>query len=108
MFVIWKVFAIPSRLIASVAVPPMSRPLNRTRPVVGVWSPETTLNKVDLPAPLGPITEKTWPRRTAKLTFDSAASAPKLFEMPSTSRITPSCAIGGRPGARGSRAGPWA
>ena len=59
MLVIWNVLAMPSRLIASGGSPPICCPLNRTRPAVGVWSPETTLNKVDLPAPLGPITEKT-------------------------------------------------
>jgi hypothetical protein len=57
--VIWKVLAMPSRLITSGARPPMSRPRKRTRPAVGAWRPDTMLKSVDLPAPFGPITEKT-------------------------------------------------
>src|SRR5256886_13616484 len=36
------------------------------RSLVGAYSPDTTLKSVDLPAPFGPITEKTWPWDTAK------------------------------------------
>src|SRR2546427_300204 len=59
VLVVWRVLALPTRVFAAGVPPPISCLLNRTRPAVGVWSPETTLNKVDLPAPLGPITEKT-------------------------------------------------
>ena len=48
------------------------------------------LKSVDLPAPLGPMTEKTSPARTSRLTPESAARAPKLFDTPSTaSTISP-------------------
>src|SRR5439155_4310282 len=60
-FVSWKVFAMPSRLIRSGGRPAISRPAKLTRPLVGAYSPDTTLKSVDLPAPFGPITEKTWP-----------------------------------------------
>ncbi len=83
----------PRRLIASGARPLISRPPKRTRPAVGAWMPVTTLKSVDLPAPFGPITEKTSPSRTVRLTSVSAASAPKLRETASTSRTTPSRAI---------------
>src|SRR2546430_13628355 len=56
----------PSRLIRSGGRPAISRPAKLTRPLVGAYSPDTTLKSVDLPAPFGPITEKTWPWDTAK------------------------------------------
>ena len=96
---IWKVFAMPSRLILSGGRPVISRPRKTTRPAFGAYRPETTLKSVDLPAPFGPMTEKTWPWDTAKPTRLSAASAPKFLETPSTSRITPPAAIEGAPWA---------
>src|ERR1700675_5034435 len=67
--VIWNVLAIPRRLITSGARPVTSSPRNHTWPAVGACRPETTLNSVDFPAPLGPITEKTCPSWTVKLTL---------------------------------------
>ena len=47
----------PRRVRATGPIPPMSRPLNRTRPSVGGSAPVSTLMRVDLPAPLGPMIE---------------------------------------------------
>src|SRR3989454_74041 len=65
----------PSRLILSGGRPVISRPRKTTRPAFGAYRPETTLKSVDLPAPFGPMTEKTWPSDTAKPTRLSAARA---------------------------------
>ena len=46
----------------------VSAPSNVTRPVRTPKSPNTVLNRVDLPAPLGPITVVMAPRRMAALT----------------------------------------
>src|SRR2546425_1253190 len=74
----------------------------------GACSPETTLKSVDLPAPFGPITEKTWPASTAKLTRVSAASAPNRLETVSTSRITPPRVPSAARRSGAARAGPGA
>ena len=75
--------------MTSGASPVISPPPNTMRPEVGVCRPAMTLKSVDLPAPLGPMTEKTSPTRTSKLTPESAARAPKLFDTPSTASTTP-------------------
>src|SRR5713226_8599879 len=54
-----------------------SSPLKRTWPELARSSPESRLRKVDLPAPLGPITACTSPRWNASETESTAASAPK-------------------------------
>ncbi len=46
----------------------VSAPSKVTRPVRTPKSPNTVLNRVDLPAPLGPITVVMAPRRMAALT----------------------------------------
>src|SRR2546421_4851721 len=53
------------------------------------------LSTVVLPAPFGPIIEKTWPASTSRLTFVTAWTPPNDFE---TSRIS-TCALIGRRGA---------
>src|SRR5262245_14034421 len=98
MLVIWKVLASPRRLMSSGGSPVMSWPWKLTVPALGACSPAMTLNSVDLPAPLGPMTEKTSPCRTARLTSARAASAPKLLPSPDTSRIgITRTGSGGRP-----------
>jgi len=87
MLVIWNVLATPRRLMISGDRPVMSSPRKRTRPAVGAWSPLITLKSVDLPAPLGPMTEKISPGRTSNDTPLRAASAPKWRDRPSTSSI---------------------
>ena len=63
-----------------------SAPSTRTVPLVGGVSPHMTLNKVDLPAPLGPSRAVT-PARTEKLTSDTATTSPNTFDTPSTSTM---------------------
>ena len=48
----------PSRATACCGSPVISRPLNQTRPEVGVVSPEMSRKNVVLPAPLGPMIER--------------------------------------------------
>ncbi len=55
------------------------------RPALGARLPLTISNKVDLPAPLGPISPTTSPARTANETSRSATTPPKLRQMPFTS-----------------------
>src|SRR3954451_12244205 len=45
------------------------------RPLVGGTIPATALNSVVLPAPLGPIMARRWPRGTDRLTPSTARSA---------------------------------
>ncbi len=55
---------IPRRTMASAARPVISCPSIRTRPAAGTISPEMARSRVDLPAPLGPMTETISPART--------------------------------------------
>ena len=54
------------------ASPMTSMPARATRPDVGVIRPVRTRNRVDLPAPFGPTTAKTWPGHTSS---DRSATA---------------------------------
>jgi hypothetical protein len=54
----------------------MSRPLKRTVPALGRTPPVSTLIKVDLPAPFGPMIETSWPVSTPRLTASSARKSP--------------------------------
>ena len=55
-----------------------SPPSKDTRPEVGGSSPAMSLKNVLLPAPLGPITDRSSPARTSKSTALTARSLPKL------------------------------
>ena len=55
-----------------------SSPSKDTRPEVGGSSPAMSLKNVLLPAPLGPITDRSSPVRTSKSTALTARSRPKL------------------------------
>src|SRR5436309_2366086 len=57
--------------------PVMSLPLNHTRPEEGAISPDTRRKKVVLPAPFGPMIERSSPRRTVKSTRSTARRLPK-------------------------------
>ena len=48
-------------------------------PLSGVMLPATMLNRVDLPAPLGPIRPVTEPRATLSEQLETAVSPPKLL-----------------------------
>ncbi len=66
----------PSRERACGAMAVMSAPSNTMRPLLGATSPVIRLNKVVLPAPLGPITASASPPSTTRLTASTALSAP--------------------------------
>src|SRR5712675_1229491 len=66
----------PSRESSSGLAVVTSSPRKRTRPAVARSSPERRLRKVDLPAPLGPMTACTRPSSKASETSFTAESAP--------------------------------
>ena len=68
--------------------PVMSRPLYRMRPRVGVRKCVRRLKHVVLPAPLGPISAWTEPRRTRRFTSLTATNPRNSLVKPSVSRIT--------------------
>ena len=75
----WKVRAIPNSATRSGRWPMMDRPFHRMSPSWGryTWLMEL---KIDvLPAPLGPMIEKTSPFVTWNETFDSARTPPKRW-----------------------------
>src|SRR5438309_1063109 len=78
--------------------PVMTAPSKRASPPSGASSPVTTLKSVVLPAPLGPITERSSPRLTPNEAPSTAASPPKYF-------VTPSTSSSGRPSSRVTGAG---
>ena len=61
MFVTWYERAIPRRETAWAGRPVMSPPLNRICPADGGRTPVSRLKNVVLPAPLGPMTERSSP-----------------------------------------------
>src|SRR5215467_3264336 len=77
MFVIWYDLAMPSRAVSCCGIPVMSAPLNQMRPEVGTVSPEIKRKKVVLPAPFGPMIERSSPRRTTTSTRSTAIRLPK-------------------------------
>src|SRR3990172_7282393 len=64
-----------------------SRPLNSTLPSLGPKMPLIRFNKVDFPAPFGPMSPSISPLSTLKLTSFSAGNPPKYFVSLSPSRI---------------------
>ena len=73
----WNVRTTPLRATICGARPEIRSPRNSTSPEVGLRKDEISLNSVDLPAPLGPITERISRSRTAKETLLTATSPPK-------------------------------
>src|SRR5689334_3573766 len=63
----------------------MSRPSTMTLPAVGCRWPVIRLNRVDLPAPFGPITAAISPSATARSTSLTALKPPNDFDSPLTS-----------------------
>src|SRR5262245_18929388 len=82
----WNVRPIPSRARWCGLRRVMSRPSSSMRPVSGACSPVTTLNRVVLPAPLGPMRPVTCPTWTSIDTSLSAWRPPKLTDTCCTSR----------------------
>ena len=62
----WVLMPTPSRAMAKRSRPVTSRPRQRMRPAVGLSWPVRHLKKVLLPAPLGPIRQRSSPSATAK------------------------------------------
>src|SRR5215813_2017938 len=85
MLVRWKERPMPSRQRSCGAMPVMSRPFNTTSPASGRRWPVMRLNRVVLPAPLGPMIALIEPGATVKLTPLTARKPPKLLVMPRTS-----------------------
>src|SRR5215217_6534136 len=65
----------------------MSRSPNTRLPSSGEMKPDTRLNRVVLPAPLGPITPWTCPGATSRSTALTASSPPKRLVSPLARRI---------------------
>jgi hypothetical protein len=78
----------PNRQRRTSEVRVTSRPSNDTLPVEARSTPVTSLNNVDLPAPLGPIRAWRAPGATSRSTPATALSAPK-------DRLTPAHASTG-------------
>src|SRR5581483_9467849 len=87
MLVRWKERPMPIRQMRCGAAPVMSRPLSSTRPASGDRWPVMRLKRVDLPAPLGPMTAAISPRATERLTPSTAVKPSKVLRTPSTSSI---------------------
>ena len=85
MLVIWNVREMPRRQRAGAASAVTSSPRKSTRPAVGASSPEIRWNSVVLPAPFGPMTARSSPGSTAKLTPSTACRAPKARPSPRAS-----------------------
>src|SRR6056297_1763488 len=73
----WKVRARPRRARARVGKCVTSRPAKLTWPASGLRAPQIWAIRVDLPAPLGPITAWISPGRRSRLTSSQARTAPK-------------------------------
>ncbi|MCY1302062.1 hypothetical protein D9M70_517030 [compost metagenome] len=67
----------PMRAMAREGMPLMRWPRNSTSPEVGVSTPESWLNRVLLPAPLGPIRARISPARTSRFMSLLATRPPK-------------------------------
>src|SRR5215212_8554772 len=85
---IWKVRPMPRRHTSSGGSRSIPTPWNAMRPWSGLNTPAIRLNNVVLPAPFGPITAKTAPSGTEKLTSATARRPWKFFETLVTSRST--------------------
>src|SRR5215471_14294003 len=68
-------------------LPVTSTPRKRTLPADGRNVPLITLKSVVFPAPLGPMKPQIWRSGTSKFTSFKAATPPKYFVSPWTSRI---------------------
>src|SRR5215813_13622067 len=76
----WNVRPMPARACVSAEERVRSTPSNSTWPVVGTVSPARQLKKVDLPAPLGPISPMISPSATARSAPRTARKLPNALE----------------------------
>ena len=72
----WYTMSMPAARACVTEVKCTSWPLSRIRPLVGGWKPQMILSRVDLPAPLSPISPSTSPRPRCRFTSTSAVTAP--------------------------------
>src|SRR5580700_7261673 len=79
----------PSDLAWSTDLRVTSWPSRTIRPEVGGWNPHRILSRVDLPAPLSPISPSTSPRFNRRFTSVSAVTAPYRLDMCSQPRTSP-------------------
>src|SRR5579871_861460 len=77
----WKLRASPRWARSSGGLPVTSTPAKCTVPEVGGKSPVRQLNRVDLPAPLGPIRPRMSPSSTATEALSTALKAPNALVM---------------------------
>src|SRR5665811_1597682 len=70
-----------------------SRPFQRRAPVFGCTKPHATLNRVVLPAPLGPMTPSTWFGATSSETSESAWMPPKLTATSDIAKASPAWSL---------------
>src|SRR5215472_6169572 len=66
-----------------------SCPSRRMHPLVGGWKPHRIFSRVDLPAPLSPISPSTSPLPRCRLMSVSAVTAPYRLETCSTRSTSP-------------------
>ena len=76
LFVSWNVRTMPSFATLWAATPSSSWPLNVHRPELASSNPVTTLKKVVLPAPFGPINAVIDPRWTSRWSTSTATMPP--------------------------------
>src|SRR5580658_9160142 len=87
MLVRWNERPIPMRQIRYGGAPVISRPSSRTAPLSGRRWPVIRLNKVDLPAPLGPMIAAICLVAMVRLTSETARNPPNDLERPEISSI---------------------
>src|SRR5882762_4551208 len=75
----WVLMPMPSRAISWAWALEMSRPRNSTWPWVGSSWPVSILKKVLLPAPFGPIRQRSSPSSSVKSTLRTARTPPKCM-----------------------------
>src|ERR1051325_3047057 len=80
----------PRRCMACGPAPVTGAPLKNISPCVGLSAPLIRLNKVLLPAPLGPMIDVIWPRIASKCNAFTAVNPPKRTERSRTATIGPS------------------
>ena len=81
----WWTKAMPARIASETVRAACSRPSMRTWPALGAVTPPMIFISVDLPAPFSPISPRTSPRPTRRVTSSSAVTPGYVFLMPMSS-----------------------
>src|SRR5437867_3375649 len=101
MLMIWNERETPAATIWCGRRPVIAAAQNRAWPRSAGRRPVRTLKRVVLPAPFGPIIDRSSPRGTASDTPSTAASAPKCLARSSTSSSASPRGLGERPAGAG-------